>query len=123
MDAELERLIGTPEAVQGISAPQARGLLARVASLLGQLAALQGALLVQLQHEGEPVNAPDGNGDRFITVEDAAAILGVDQRWLQRRYAVLPFVRRLDARTVRISEAALKRWMERQGRRQAASLV
>ena len=57
-----------------------------------------------------------------MTVDEAAKIIGVGKRWLQRRYGDLPFVRSIAARTVRVSAPARRRWMERQGRRRTVRL-
>ncbi len=50
--------------------------------------------------------------DRLFDVNEAAEMLGVDTRWLYRRADRLPFTRRLGPRTLRFSEAALRRWIE-----------
>jgi excisionase family DNA binding protein len=83
-----------------------------------KLVALQSALLCRVQAEAHHCLIADGSdGDRMLTVDAAANALGVHRRWIQNRYRQLPFVRRLGRRTIRISESALMRWMERQGRR------
>jgi len=49
--------------------------------------------------------------DRLLTAEEVAGVLGVTKRWVQRRARRLPFSRRISVRSVRYSEAGLKRWM------------
>lgn len=50
-------------------------------------------------------------GGRLLTAEEVAKMLGVTKRWVQRRARRLPFARRISVRSVRYSEAGLKRWM------------
>lgn len=52
--------------------------------------------------------------DRLLTIQEAAAQLGVTPRWLYRRADALPFMRRLSRRALRVSKAGLERWTERQ---------
>lgn len=51
--------------------------------------------------------------DRLLTAGQAASVLGVTKRWIYTRAAQLPFARHLSRRTLRFSEAGLRRWMER----------
>jgi predicted DNA-binding transcriptional regulator AlpA len=50
-------------------------------------------------------------GDRLLTAVEVAVVLGVTKRWVQRRARRLPLSRRISVRSVRYSEAGLKRWM------------
>jgi hypothetical protein len=52
-----------------------------------------------------------GQPDTLLTVEMAASIIGVNPRWLYRHADKLPFVRRINRKTVRFSEAGLRRWV------------
>jgi len=52
-----------------------------------------------------------GEPDRLLTVDQAAAVLGVTPRWLYRRATTLPFARRLSRGVLRFEEAGLRRYM------------
>lgn len=54
-----------------------------------------------------------GAADRLLDVTEAAALLEVRPRWLYDRAKTLPFTRKLGGRTLRFSEAGLRRWLER----------
>jgi predicted DNA-binding transcriptional regulator AlpA len=49
--------------------------------------------------------------DRLLTPDEAAALAGVGRRWLYRHAANLPFARRINRKTLRFSEAGLRRWL------------
>ena len=51
-------------------------------------------------------------GDRLLTAEEAAPLLGVTVKALQRRRS-LPFRKKVGHRTVRYSERGIRRWLER----------
>jgi predicted DNA-binding transcriptional regulator AlpA len=51
-------------------------------------------------------------GDRLLTVEETAPLLGVAPRWLYRHANGLPFTRHLSRKALRFSEAGLRRWLE-----------
>lgn len=66
------------------------------------------------------LEAVDGNGDattaapeRLLDVEQAAALLDVRPRWLYDHARALPFAKKLGGRTLRFSEAGMRRWLER----------
>lgn len=50
--------------------------------------------------------------DRLLTVEEAAECLSVEPRWFYDNRHKLPFVKKLSAKQIRVSELGLKRWME-----------
>lgn len=70
--------------------------------VLAELEAVDGA--------GVPAGAMP---DRLLDVTEAAALLDVRPRWLYDRSGTLPFARKLGGRTLRFSEAGLRRWLER----------
>lgn len=74
------------------------------------LSALQGVLTARLLLTPAE-RSSDDDGDRLLTAEEVARMLGVTKRWVQRRAVRLPFSRRISVRSVRYSEAGLKRWM------------
>lgn len=114
----IERLLADPSQLQDVPAREIPRIHNEVACVQMRLVALQSALLRRVQNE--PDHCPTANvgeRDRMLTVDEAAVVLGVQRRWVQNRYADLPFVRRLGRRTIRISESALLQWMERRCRR------
>ena len=103
-------LLETPERISEVPLEQIPALVAEVASEQAALSAIQGALTVRLLvTPAAPDSATDG--DRLLTAEEVAHLLGVTKRWVQRRARRLPFARRISARSVRYSEAGLRRWM------------
>jgi hypothetical protein len=55
---------------------------------------------------------PRSEPDRLLMPKEAAAILGVDVRWLYRHAPKLQFTRCINRKTLRFSEAGLRRWVE-----------
>jgi len=49
--------------------------------------------------------------DRTLTVDEAAAMIGVGRRFVYRNAKRLPFVKRLSAKKLICSEAGLTRWL------------
>ena len=45
--------------------------------------------------------------DALLTPEQAAALIGVDKKWLYRHSKQLPFIRRLSRKKIRFNEAGL----------------
>jgi excisionase family DNA binding protein len=64
----------------------------------------------------EPAAPAPLGPERFISVKEAAARLGVSPKWLYRRKKTLPFMREVAPGTWRVSEPALDRWMHNRGR-------
>ena len=106
--------------VLGLSPADVAGMPAgAVTRLLVALGALQGAALARLatipQQSGEAPPLSDQNGDRWLSVHEAARMVGRDARWVYRRTGTAewrPIVSKL-ARTLSISEAGLHALMER----------
>lgn len=98
---------------------RARQLPPEVAErFLAQVHVLEGALLGRLlAARGTQNGQPEAlDGDRLLTVEEAARKLGVSEDWIYRRARTLPFVVRLGAR-LRCSEQGIERWCrQRQGK-------
>jgi excisionase family DNA binding protein len=80
-------------------------------SFLLQLTALQGRAALRLLASASPA-PPGGQPERLLTVKEAADRCSTSADWIYRHKDALPFIRRL-GRTVRVSEAALARWMAR----------
>lgn len=70
--------------------------------------------LAQAVRTEQPAPQPTVPGpDRLLTAAEAAAVLGVSNRWLYGHARQLPFARHLSRRALRFSEAGLRRWVER----------
>ncbi|SRR5258708_2592331 len=103
-------LLETPERASEVPVEQIPALVAEVASEQAALSAIQGVLTARLLVT-PPAHDSATDADRLLTAEEVAHRLGVTKRWVQRRAKRLPFSRRISARSVRYSEAGLKRWL------------
>jgi predicted DNA-binding transcriptional regulator AlpA len=106
----LSALLQTPTRAAEIPLEQVPALVAELASEQAALSAFQGVLTARLLLTPAD-RTSDGTGDRLLTSDEVAKMLGVTKRWVQRRARRLPFSRRISVRSVRYSEAGLKRWM------------
>jgi hypothetical protein len=78
--------------------------------LILQVASLQNALAARLL-ESVPKNAAEAaQPDVLLTAEQVAPLLNVTPHWLYRHSKRLPFARRLSRRTLRFSEAGLRKY-------------
>lgn len=105
----LAELAADPERVEQVPA-------ADLPALLEAVEGLKARLWLRLTRP-----EPNGNGrkgeaepDRLLTVEDVAEILSADVRYVYDHADGWPFTRRPSPRTLRFSERALYRWLERQ---------
>jgi hypothetical protein len=102
----LEQIVAEPERAAQVSVEQIPALLAQLASvqvvLLSRL-----ALLPNGNPSQGPVATPE---DRYLTADEAAAILRRSRRWLYRHKKNLPFVRCISRKVILFSEAGLRRW-------------
>src|SRR5262245_24017759 len=107
----IRAVLDAPERASNISP-------AAVPAILGQLAALQALFLARLV-AGTTAQANEGgpaNGDRNLSVEEAAHRLGVKPGYLYRHSGRLPFTVRIGRRLL-FSADGLERWnRRRQGR-------
>jgi predicted DNA-binding transcriptional regulator AlpA len=80
---------------------------------LVELAAVQTALAARLHASAaQTTRASDREpADRLLKPDEAAECMGVTLRWLYRRVDKLPFARRLGRKTLRFSEAGMRRYM------------
>lgn len=104
-------LIANPSTASEVPTHEIPALVAELASEQATLSALQGVLTARLLASQDTAPALAESADRLLTAEQAAAILGVTKRWVERRARRLPFARRLSAHAVRYSESGLRRWM------------
>jgi predicted DNA-binding transcriptional regulator AlpA len=72
-----------------------------------------GVVLADLEAVGDGPDAGAPAPDRMLDVTEAAVLLDVRPRWLYDHAKTLPFTRKLGGRTLRFSEAGLRRWLDR----------
>lgn len=101
----LDALAADPSKAANLAGPVVAALLARVAAVSGTLA----ARAVTLTHEA--LEAPNDPEDRLLTVEQAAARLGMSRDWIYRRASRLPFAVRLDGSALRFSSQGIDRYI------------
>ncbi len=111
MTDRLESAMTAPEQIAQLPEPMVHELLVEATVLQARLACVAEIMLLRLLKREAPAT------DRLLAVGEAAAMLGVDERWIRRRARVLPFVRRISGKAIRVSEDGLKRWVA--GRRVA----
>ena len=108
MTETLTAVIAAPERVaEEVPDSDLQRLLVEVTVLQGRLATVSELLLLRLVKRPESPEV----AERLLHVDEAAAMLGVDERWIRRRARTLPFVRRLSGKAIRVSEDSLKRWV------------
>jgi excisionase family DNA binding protein len=85
---------------------------AALGPLLAACAAIETRIAVRLVTAAADPPAPaDTGADRFLTVREAAARLGVKPQYIYEHKKTLPFVERVGSRAIRISERRLARYM------------
>jgi predicted DNA-binding transcriptional regulator AlpA len=85
-----------------------------IPSILIQLASVQTALAVRLVRDPVVVNGRQEHVecDTLLTANEAAKLLSVSPRWLYRHWKQLPFSRRLSRKTLRFSQAGIRKWQQ-----------
>ena len=86
----------------------------QIPALMTEIAALQQAIAARLlttpqQKSGNPDLL--STEDMLLTAKQAAAILGVNPRWLYRHSKKFPFTRRLARKVLRFSEIGVRRYL------------
>jgi hypothetical protein len=107
MTDTLSHCLANPGHVSSLTDVEIERVLIETTVLQGRLSSLAEAVLLRVlsrKHDSEA-------RDRLLDVDEAAAFLGVDGRWIRRRARVLPFVRRLSGKAIRISEEGMRRWV------------
>jgi len=107
MTDTLSALVASPDRIVDLPDMEIRRLLVEITVLQSRLSSLAEAILLRVLPRDDGTRSED----RLLQVDEAAALLGVDERWIRRRARVLPFVRRLSGKAIRISEEGLKRWV------------
>ncbi|HLK13155.1 MAG TPA: helix-turn-helix domain-containing protein [Candidatus Binatia bacterium] len=96
---DLAALLPSIEAIDALPAEQ-----------LPRFVAQLGALALRAASRMAAPSILSVTGDRMLTVEEAAARIGMSKDWLYRHKAKLPFARRI-GRKVLFDEAGLTRWL------------
>lgn len=103
--AEKREILGDPGWVDGLSQADA-------AAVLVELAQLQSAVAARLRSAPLTGTEPaPAEPDRLLTAEDVAERFGRSVAWVYRHAKHWNFTRRVTRRTVRFSEAGLRRFL------------
>jgi excisionase family DNA binding protein len=84
-------------------------------ALAGELSRALASVLIRSAAQAEAVPSPsprERSAEQLLTVQEAAARLGVAKAWLYRHAKSLPFRRKLGHRTLRFDAGALQRWLD-----------
>jgi hypothetical protein len=103
----LTAVLTNPERIAQLSAEETGRLLVEITVLQSRLASATELILFRVVKREDRARTDD----RLLQVDQAAQMLGVDERWIRRRARTLPFVRRLSGKAIRVSEEGLKRWV------------
>ena len=111
--SRLAWLVADPDRVADVA-------LEDVPSLMGVLAEIGARLQLRLNTPSLPPQEqkPHQDEDRLLTITEAAQRINVRPRWIYSCQKRLPFVRRLGARTLRVSEQGLEKWLVKSGQRE-----
>ena len=109
----LESLISDPGLVDRVAPDAIAPLLVESAARCTSLAAIQVALAVRLQADGNQRTAALQGPARLLTADEAASKLGTSRHWIYRHAGDLPFTVRLSPRAIRFDEAGLGRYVAR----------
>ena len=82
----------------------------------GRLAIRLAGLVEALRLRAAAAPASVEASDRLLGADEVARAIGMSRRWVYSRGASLPFARRM-GRSLRFSEAGMRRWMASQGSR------
>jgi hypothetical protein len=100
----LDQLARDPSAAVGLPT-------SALAALHLQCTAALSAIGFAWASAGQSGQTPAENrDDRMLTVDEAAAMLRRDRRWIYR-HSNLPFVRRVSRKSLLCSESGIKKWL------------
>jgi predicted DNA-binding transcriptional regulator AlpA len=106
----LDEILSDPAAAARLGAAERAALLGKALVAVSVLAAAP-AIAVNGNGATPPASEPRPEPDRTLDLAEAATLLGVKPAWLTRHARTLPFTRKLGHRTVRYSEAGIRRWL------------
>ncbi len=88
-----------------------------IPALLAQCAALQAALAARMLDTQEESprreEPPTGDGDRWLTAEQAHTISGLGVQWLYRHWRTVPGAKKFSRRRLRFHGPAFRRWLKK----------
>jgi hypothetical protein len=84
-----------------------------IPAMLGAIATLQAQLMIRLAHASAPASQSN-EGDKLLTVDEAAGRLSVTNEWLYRRGKRLGLAVKLGDGTLRFSRLALDAYIKSQ---------
>ena len=111
----LADLLDHPEQAMDLAPPVAVAALVKVEGLAAVLR-IAAAAPAHAGERPEHATVENGNGGRWLTPDEAAALASVPRRIIygwSRKAGWKAFSRRLSRKVLRIEEAGLRRWLER----------
>lgn len=99
----LDELARDPSLATGLPAHTLKSLMLRTAALLAVLAAAEEQPTTATPAAYEP--------DKWISADEAAALLQKPRRWIVDNADRLPWVRRVSRKKLLCSEAGLRKWL------------
>lgn len=107
---DMMTLLHRPELVSAITPGDALVLLADLDEHQLRIMGLRSQVMLQVAKILEQL-ASQPDADEYLSVEEAAAIMGCQPRWLWRHAETLPFCRRVSKKVMRVSRKGLQAWM------------
>jgi hypothetical protein len=112
LEFELTRLLAALKRLDDIEGAEVPAVLSELAMAQTSLAAAQAALASRMFSGTDcRPTGPEPGDERWLTAEEAAAVLKVHRKWLYRRANTLPFCRRLSRKKLLFSDIGLRQWM------------
>jgi hypothetical protein len=102
----LDELVVDSTRALGLSSDAIAVLMAKNAAVVTALAAALAVSKSEKKHKDEPIA-----NDRMLTPNEAASLLRRKPRWIYRNADRLPFVKRVSAKSLLISETNLQKWL------------
>jgi predicted DNA-binding transcriptional regulator AlpA len=99
--------------VDAVPAAALPALLATLLAVQGGAAAVAARVIARFMQETSGDHVGSRGPDRFLTIREGAARVGMTPQYVYEHQAELPFVVRVGTRALRISEARLERYMAR----------
>lgn len=111
----LAEILADPSSVAAMPKEALRQGVAELSRLQADAGVLQSLMLARLisLESTEPTPSTSSSGDRLVTVDEAAALLGVTTKWLYHHWRDLPFAKKLGGKILRFSEQGIQRYIAR----------
>jgi hypothetical protein len=105
----LDQVAADPAQALALPMTTAFELLSRCLTVQGALVARLG---VSLNEHVPPAAESALDSTRWLPVDDAAALMGVNAAWLRRNWKRFPFAQRISRKNLVFHEVRLRRWLE-----------